>query len=408
MILFLIFTIPAGAEKGYIQITPVNRILFLSSFGFTENSNFHFELSSNLPMKINIFLFSPSELHNVTSKQVHASCFNRYNEIALLNKTSNVSKAQYFWNGTITSQNIYYPTLMICSDTFSSFAIRYKFVNSKYLIDFRDENNSIVYFSFCIVNMILGIIWIFNLIRYHEFSIPLNQFVAILPVIKSVSNALIASEWEQKKVTDDFSIKSHLSFYCSTIFYVLLMSSTTFGFSGWCIYRMDVGIYEKMQVIGSSLFFVTGIMIGTLASDNFTALAPMLLTSVGFLWYMKVNATYLATLVQLVESNIENERMKLRIKLVQKFSGTSFGLICLIMLVQSGAVTLNMWPIAGTIVFESGVVAIEVVEIYFFMLRDQFKGENEAIATNDTPIVLIEPQKQTFVIVSVNKDDESV
>lgn len=408
MIIIVLFSFVAY-KIGKYNIKPTSSLLFFSSFGFTADSKFSFSIHSTIPIKLNLFLFSFDELRNTASRHVYKTCTSSKIRVSLLNKTFNVSKNNFLWDGNIKNQNVYYPMILICSDNFSSLDIEYSFSNKNFLVDFRSEKNSSIYLLFTVINLALGLTWIVNNFIKANFSIPLQQIMSFLPILKAISNSLLASEWEMRKFTDDISpYRKIIPVVFSILFYSFYMYVTTLAFSGWCIFRMKFSFFEKAQIFISSFLCVFGFNISSIVDFVISSLVPILFTSAGFLWYMKLNATYLATLIQLTESNIENERMKSRVSMTQNYSVITFALIFGIILIQSTTLSFDLWPIAITIIQESGIALLELVEVYFFLLRDKYVGEvDDSQNEISVPIMLLEPQKNQIVFISQEKEKEN-
>lgn len=406
--IFLFLSSFAFSEIGNYTIKPTSTLLFFSSFGFTDNSNFSFSIHSTLPAKLNIFLLSNSEIRNSASRHIYKTCHSQKIRISNLNKTFNISRQNFFWSGTVENQDVYFPVILICSENISYLNVLYHYRNKDSLIDFRNVKNSTFYLFFSLANILLGLIWLINTLFKNNFSIPLQQLIVFLPIFKAISNSLTASQWETRKFTDEISqTKKFLSVLFSTLFYISFMYSTTLIFSGWCIFRMNLTLIEKVQIFISSFFVVFGFYFDDFFNGYISSLIPILFISAGFLWYMKINATYLATLVQLSESNIENNRMKSRILLVQHFSVATFIVLIIDVLLQSGIVSFDLWPIVGSSIHEAGMIFLEVVEIYFFFLRDTFAGEIDLTAKQSFyPFLLIEPTRKEIAFVSQENEEK--
>lgn len=395
------------SEIGNYTLKPSTTLLFFTSFGFTDNSKFTFSIHSSIPIRINIFLLSNYEVRNSVSRHVYKTCYSHRVKISNLNQTFNISN-NFFWSGTVKNQDVYFPVILICSDNFSILDVSYRFKNKDTLIDFRNEKNSFIYLCFSIINIVLGFFWLVNTYVKTNFSIPLQHIISLLPIFKALSDALLASEWETRKFTDNISrTNKFFSSLFSAMFYIFFMYSTTLVFSGWCIFRMKLGLIENAQIFISSFLVVSGFYINDFIDIYISSLVPILLTSVGFLWYMKLNATYLATLIQLSESHVENERMISRIKLVQHFCVALFSSLILIIILQSGTVSFDFWPIVGTATQEAGLIFFEVVEIYFFFLREKFNGEIDLKSNQKIyAVFLTEPNQKEVAFISQDNDEK--
>ena len=121
--LFFIYASFAASEIGNYIIKPVSTLLFFSSFGFTNNSNFNFYIHSSRPIKLNMFLLTNNEIRSSVSRYIYKTCYSPKIKITNLNKTSNISSTDFLWDGNIKNKDIYYPILLICSDNFTKLDI---------------------------------------------------------------------------------------------------------------------------------------------------------------------------------------------------------------------------------------------------------------------------------------------
>lgn len=398
------------SATGYYNIYPIDRICFLTSFGFTSNSRFSFQLTSKQNIKLALFLFNLAQLRNTTSTEIRKACNNTNKEIIPLNKTFLEPKTFFSWSGQIENKDIYYPIVILCSSYNNNLRIDYQYLNDAFLVDFRSLSFSRMYLIFTAANLCLVVIWILNLLFKPHFSIPIHFLMTLLPMLRALSNSLSAYIWELKKITDDLpKLSSFFSSLSSFLFYLMFSFVTTLSFSGYCVIRTNANINEISQIGLSCLLFVGGTMMSIHSSYFFNSMMPILLTSTGFMWYMKINTTYLATLIQLAQSNLQSPRMIDRVRMVSNFTLASFGLIGFSILVISISMTINSWPIAQMSIMESCIFLLECLDAYFFLVRNEYQGEiPQDVDDSLTAVYMKDPKTIQLVILTKDKENDLI
>ena len=407
MIILSLFCYFSYSKIGKIHFKPKYRFFFLSSFGFDVNGKFKFYINSSAKTKLIISLVSYQEMPYISSRLMQDTCSKQKpKHIAKLNKTFRVEKDIFQWSGKIVNKSVYYPLFVICDIPQFALDIQYNYSNINYFIDYRAELNSQVYFAFSLINMVLAIMWICNTFYYNAFVIPLHQLLAFLPMLKSITDALIALEWEQKRYSEDVSkVQTYLSIAMSTIFYSLIITAICLAVSGWCVFRMAINIKDIASFFGSSACVVSGLMI-TRISPNTESMAPLLLICFGIFWFMKVCVSYVIFIFLITESDFKNTAIKTRIKTVHNFFEITSAFSFLMLFILSGSVTLDLWPVISIFVMESGIVILEIIQMYFFFLRDKYEGKQECIDSG-TLYLIVDPQ-QSYTALSFHETDEFV
>lgn len=391
IVFFILFV---SSKEGFYSFKLSRTITFLSSYGFRENSNFSYIISSSKPVKLNIFLFSHEEFHSSARRYVYRSCNYTNFKITQLNQTTIIPKTNFIWEGHIEEQNIFYPSILLCSPNNTRLTIRYNYSNSISLIDFRNENNSFIYLILSVFNLFLAFLWIINTFIKSNFSIPLQQLLAFVPIVKALSNSFNSYEWEKSKYKSELCLPEKvISFIFTTFSHILFMSSLSLCFSGWCVFRNDVKLSEIANCFLSSSLIVFVLNFEEIFNDSFFT---EFLRIFGIFWYIKINLEYFYAAVMLTGFNYERDNMNNRIKLVQNFSSIAFIVIVFFLLVKYCAYYVGMMPIVVETIGDTCILILESVEFYFFFLRESYNG-NTTVSLTQSPFYIVDPQRRHFV-----------
>ena len=375
--MFLLCVSPAVAFSKKIKVQSSHLFVVLPTFGFLENATFSFDISTAAESRVQAYLVPSDDLtlKKLTSRQFLMVCQNQTNHVSDLNMTNTSVGTRVHWTGKVRDMSVYYPILVNCVSNRTVYEVSMKFQNPGSLIDFRHEPYPMSYIGTGLLHAVCGLSWIVNIMWFPQFHIPLQYILAVMPVLKAIVNTFQGAFWETRRTTDDWDprIQSvNLSLRCLYTFIVL--TSSALILSGWCTYRDDYGVRERMHIILSAAVLAHGLMYAASTESIIVTIISLVWIIVGFMWYAQLSTGYMIAIVRLLDDDLP-EQVHLKVVLPKRFGILSLCAMGMTILMKSFAATsFEMFPMIELLSFEFGVIGLEVVRMYTFMLRSSYAG----------------------------------
>lgn len=378
MILFYLFY-EIISEVAEDEIYVNQPFAVISSFGFNSNASFHFDIYTDIESRLLLFMMTAETARRTTILDIYQICLPEHEDSFLteINKTDFSPSTEFEWSSTITKKDIYYPVIVNCISNHTKYNIKYKYFNYKYLIDYRNEKFSLLLLIFSILHIFISLIWLINTTFNKSFYIPIQLIFAILPSIRSLKCIFHAYYWEKRKIMENLPAYINILIIISSgFFFFLFLSTTSLVFSGWGIFKSKCNWSELFEVYISTFALIAGLFSGINSQSTKIILISLTMNMFGFLWYMKINTDNFVNFLKILDSSISNDRMLKRTKLIRNFMLSTF--ICLaatVIIFSCSASEITEFFRIG--ILESSVLALELVELYFFYLRKEYEGEIE-------------------------------
>lgn len=379
------------------------------SFGFEANGTFSIELETKAEAKINIFLMRYEELQAKSANGISfAESCDEHNlrYLAELNYTSTKLHTWNSWNGTITKRDVYWIYLINCYTNRSNTKMTIDFQNPDSFLDYRDDHRGIVCFILCCLYIILALIWLANGLLHLNFMIPLHTLTTIMVITKAICLGLEAKQWELERIGLELSKENTLlSYVFFIVHYSLFWAIPVLIFSGWCTYNDKMNKDE----VASTFLGIILMLVGVRCSDSEGSMGDTLLAMsfilVGFLWYLHQAAASLMLITKVIEFG-DHPEIQNKLSLV---TGYLEGIGSIIFVMFAGAFAASssdVWPVVQTLTYEMAALAVIVVQMRHFLLKDEHAGvvyseENEQ-QTEVLLRILEDPNEKEFVVLSNN------
>lgn len=375
LIFFLLFSTISEVANDKIYVSQPFAVI--SSFGFNANASFHFIIHADVVSRLLLFMMTVETARKATVTDVYHICLHNYTKTYLtdINKTDFSPSREFEWSSTITKKDVYYPVIVNCLSNRTQYSIEYKYFNSMYLIDYRNEKFSLLLLIFSALHILVSVIWLLNTAFNQSFYIPIQFIFAILPSIRSIKCISQSYYWEKKKIIEN--LPSYISFLInisSGVFFFLFLSTTSLVFSGWGVYKSKCNWHELFEVCVSTFILILGLFCGINSQSTKVILISLTMNMAGFIWYMKINTDNFVNFVKILDSSISNDRMLKRIKLVRNFMLSTFICLAATVVVFSCSVT-EMTEFYRIGILESSILALELIELFYFFLRKEYEGE---------------------------------
>lgn len=366
------------SKRGSSHYESFLSFIVLAPFGFTEGSTFKFDIETQSQSRLILFLINEATARKTSESKVYELCYSSKNIsfITPINFTTSQPGRIFTWNGTVTEKNIYYPIFLNCLSNHTKYSVNYSYHNTEYLVDYRNANLSLILLGYGCLNGLLTTAWLLNILFHRSFFIPLQFVLAILPSLRSIKCILEAYLWEQKKITDLIPVWFECFIdFTSALYSLLFCTSTSLVFSGWCIYRSSYSHEEMLKIVASSGIFILGLYIGIHTTTMRAALLSVILNISGFLWFMTINITNFVTFIRLLDTSVSHDRMAKRLNLIRGFIVSTTICVAIGVVIFSSSAAVESPEKTQTIIFESSVIIIEFIELFFFYLRKEYEGE---------------------------------
>lgn len=378
MILFLLFYL-IFSETGSDEIYVNQPFAVISSFGFLANASFQFLIQTDVESRLLLFMITAESAKKTTVTDIYQICLPKYKDsfVTEINNTNFSSSTLFEWKSAIMKKGVYYPVIVNCLSNHTHYDIKYKYINSKYLIDYRYEKFSLLLLIFSALHIFISFIWLLNTAFNQSFYIPIQFVFAILPSIRSFKCIAQAYYWEKRKIMED--IPAHINLLISItsgVFFFLFLSTTSLVFSGWGVYKSKYNWPELFEVCFSTFILILGLFSGINSQSTKVILISLTMNMAGFLWFMKINTDNFVNFVKILDSSISNNRMLKRINLIRNFMLSTFICLAATVVVFSCSVA-EVTEISRIGILEASIFALEIVELYFFFLRKEYEGEIE-------------------------------
>ncbi|OHT03038.1 hypothetical protein TRFO_29651 [Tritrichomonas foetus] len=409
--MFLLFLQLASSYHKVFNVTTTSRVLVTQSFGFEPNGSFNINIELYQTNLSKMYLFLANYNHFGPDRSISRTC--KYDNYTFSNlnytyspnliengnenghENGNENRSEIYqgqidqmnsptrinWSGKIPDTQIYSLWVVNCDEFHTlRFQLVLDFKNEFSYIDFRNEKLPYLNIIMAGVNLLLSLFWIGNLYCRREYSVPLQQFMCFLPLIRTFVLIFDAEKWLDLKYLDFTSnvIDIFLRIFV-IVFYTLFFSSLSLEISGYCTFRSprDFPLFELFEIFGSSFFFVLGF---ELCDEIFTSLdyilAAMIMMCGGFLWQLKVDFVYFFILANLVDQFHDDGDVLRRIK-KSKYSGiASLSIFVLGFIFRIGFAPLSS-PILDNSVDEVFIVLTEISQLLFFWLKKRDLSEND-------------------------------
>lgn len=404
----------SASHTGYARVNTSKQLLVFSSFGFVKDASFSFHIKSDDLSNIRMFLVSPYEVTNQNLQEYSfvRTC-NPNDDYFITHRNFTAPRTntkETYWNSVIDEQNIYYPVVLHCKQNYTLITVSYKYLNVNSYLDFRDENYAYFYTVVSFIHAFVGMAWFVNILCHSHYCIVLNILFAFLPVLKALLSSVSAYYWEELRKHDNSSPYIHNSYICLTfIYYSSLLAINSFAFSGWSVYRLDFPAQEAVEAMFSSMFFVGGVIQGSYVMTINAAIFSIVLTCIGFLWYLKQNSIYIFDIIKMHDVMESYPSLQTRIRHVKRFLISSLVIFGTTLVVHSGAITFETWPIIGSTVFELGLLSLELTSAFFYFVRKSYLQEDDSVVENQDKediehklVVCKEPSSSNLVFVQID------
>ena len=350
----------------------------LPSFGFQENGKFRFVVKTAQSSTLSLFLATSSEIRSKVYRNVKfvSSCKDPTEHIAILNRTYRKEGRFFEWTGTITEKAVYWPYFVNCEQNVSNVEVSLEFSNPQSLIDYRDEYYSLLSLVFCFVYVLITLVWLVNWLMYSRFFIALHWAMCLIAVTKAVVMAGSSMKWEDARLGNEASIwRKFFNMSMTVTHYTLVLSVPLLVLSGWCTFIEHYDVTQMGSIIGSGFVLVFGIMTVGEISSVAEALVSMILVFFGVLWYLKNCIEVGGLVTRLMSLEIAPGSGLLKVKMVSSFGYTLIVLLVIVLSVCFTTLTFDMWPIVSSAMLEIGFVALQLVEMKFFLFRNGYSGD---------------------------------
>ena len=387
-----------------LELNTTQPVIALGSFGFTENATFSIGIRSRRASRFNMFL-ADIDRAQLNYRKLRKTCRANNSDLYLvsgLNYSNSKLSQTVSWNGTIETKNIYFPIIVNCGRNESVYSLRMQFRNEDGFIDYRERWCSMLYLVSGSTHALLGVAWIVNSLHFQRFAIPLHYMFGSLPIIKALLNVMKAQEWEERRRVDVISHKRMLSIRIPQFVYSgALLSLISLALSGYCVFRTRYPIQEMLDVVVSSVLLSYGIVLTESSSSANMTVMSMCMITAGFTWYIRTVGGYFWMMINVLESPC-SPLVEKKARLLRNFAIATIICAGLVVLVQACALSMNVYMIIETLIYEMGLLLEELVQFFFFALRKEYEGEPMDSDEDVEGIHLVEmndPENRVFVVI---------
>lgn len=358
-----------------LNTTAVQRLITLEPFGFTENSQYQFHIRSSIPTILRMFLI-PEKQNDADSARLRYTCYSSRYPISYINGSDASPSVARQWNGTITDAGVYVPVFVDCLYSRINYQISVSYTNSNGCLDFRERNIPLVLFIFAIAHAVCGVTWIINILVHRRFCIVLQYFMAIIPLVKATLDSLSSHDWNQRNISDSVPVFwSRVIEVVRMMYYVWMFSIVSLAISGFCIFRSSYQQRELFTIMAASIVLSAGISWPTETNSVVLLSLSIIALTIGIFWFMRVNLIYLLAAVDILNSPI-TDQIESKVSLAKRFGKAfcvGFGITGVLRLFM---VSVNAVLISQIVVYETALLAHEVLRMRFFLITKEHESEH--------------------------------
>lgn len=374
------------SQRKY-YVTTYLPVIPLDSFGFEENGTFEINLLNSNRSTLIIFLATFDEMksriiHEISFLDI---CQNPKIHLSALNSSFYKNTKMVYWRGSIKRKDVYYPYILNCNRTKSKYTISTNFTNPASHLDLRDEFYPYFYTGLSYIYMAITVIYVINFLIFPSFGILIPPILAVINTTKSMITSKYAQIWLDRRI-GLYSYDYFGTYFFNFIYilhYTAFLSFPTFIIAGWCIYRETIPFFESLIIVLSALIFVLGVW-----SFRFTLSLKDIFVSIGFvmigfLSVVRNNVDYImisSHLNDVTSRSLVQFRKKL--SLVLRFDAAFLSILIALALLYSMALSFDFWSIVSDFIFEILMLSISVVELYLFIYRKEFEGDQNDFDEN--------------------------
>lgn len=386
MLIFLLLAYCRCSQRKYV-ITTYLPVTPLDSFGFEINGTFEINLLNSNRSTLIIFLATFDEMKARIVREISFFdvCGNPQIHLSALNSTIRPNTKTVYWRDKVSHKDVYYPYILNCNRTKSKYSILTNYTNPGTHLDFRDEFYPYFCTGLSYVYMAITFIYFVDFLLFPSFGILIPPILAVINTTKAMVMSKYAQIWLDRRsglYSYDYYGTNFFNFLY-ILHYTSFLSFPTFIIAGWCIYRETIPLFESLLIVLSALIFVLGVW-----SFRFTLSLKDIFVSIGFvmigfLSVVRNNVDYImmsSHLSDTVSRDLRQFHQKL--SLVLRFDAAFLSILITLALVYSMTLSFDFWLIVSDMIFEGLMLSISVVELYLFLYRKEFAGDQNDIDEN--------------------------
>ena len=346
MLIFLGIVCALGYRREFHKHNSTRQQLRLPLFGFDTGGRAVISIAINIPSSLYIFLMSAPEYARVRAGVVYLPniCKRRDLNFSVLNFSSPKPVSDVLWKTTVEHAGIYAPVVVNCAENRTTiYDVRVKFRNKDSLLDSREKGIDVMYCIMSFMYLVLGVVWIWNLVSHLKYCIVIHNVMCFVPLLKAVSLAVSAALWQEKKVTDE---PRSVLVYADCIAFMMFCIAYTLSFlvaaSGYGVFRSTLTTDELVAFLFTTIWLSFGLAFADFFADPDYAVFGRLVVAILGLYYIQilVNCWYSVMQLQLMATD---GVMVLKSFMVAHFVAMSLVFFVILVVLDGLGYLFGMW-----------------------------------------------------------------